>query len=90
MKLYEISSFSCPSQAQCTISKGYTGENKDELDDLWGGGEAVPNMVRHQLKLLEISSFSCPSQAQCTLSKGYTGEYKDELDGLWGGGKSVP
>ncbi len=28
---------------------GWTGWYEDELDDLWGGGKAVPNMVRHQL-----------------------------------------
>ncbi len=27
-----------------TLSKGYTGANKDELDHLWGGGEAVENI----------------------------------------------
>jgi hypothetical protein len=68
------------------VSKGYTGEYEDELDDLTGGTgeEEVPEYSQEQRGNLTNLLFS-PYQAECTVSKGYTGEYEDELDDLTGG-----
>ncbi len=41
-----------PYQAECTVSKGYTGEYEDELDDMTGGTgeEEVPEIVRYSVE----------------------------------------
>jgi hypothetical protein len=68
------------------VSKGYTGEYEDELDDLTGGTgeEEVPEYSQEQRGNLTNLLFS-HYQAECTVSKGYTGEYEDELDYMTGG-----